>query len=407
MGKMKSLKPVMKQAQTYEELIPLVNLCKTGKLFEAQDWILAGKPINLPVPFKRKGWERSPLQVAMDCGFHSLVKVLLEGGAEIEEPNYLPLQHAVFKRRIDLADLLVKNGAEISSVDMETVFDSWNTDIVEYFIAHGADVETGHPLAHALCSGIRPALGLLKRYKDRYPSFQEQANIALRHHCLKGSVKWTALMLWAGADPYAKGPASPGEDPDPDEDNNALELAAFFGHSDIFKLKILRLDPKRPGADSLLRSACHAEEADILKILLEKGFDPKEREDIGSSLIEATLSGMSWDSDFDPFSYTKRQRKNLDKSHCREKIKMLHMLVRHGAKWEPEKSHGVDFARGCLLKMIPDYTMEFIWIMTGYKACSPKNIEELLRTPSIRSLISNHLPRIAEMMESLGKNESN
>jgi len=239
-------------------------------------------------------------------------------------------------------------------VDVGTVFENWSPEMVEYFIENGADLETGNPLAWALCAKIRPALGLLMRYKDRYPSFREQANIALRRHCWDGNLKWVSLILWAGADPYSKGPSSPGDEPDPEEDNSALELAAFWGHSDIFKLKGLRLNSRHPESGALLRSACHPEKADILRILLEKGFNPKEQEDRGSSLIEAILSGMSWDREFNPFSGYTRQRKNLDKCFCREKIKMLHMLVRHGARWEPKDRKAIDFARSCLLKMPPD-----------------------------------------------------
>lgn len=117
-------------------------------------------------------------------------------------------------------------------------------------------------------------------------------------------------------------------------------------------------------------------------------------------MIEAILSGMSWDYDFNPLSDYRRQRKNLDKYFCREKIKRLHMLVRHGGRWEPRDRRAIDFARNCLLKMTPDYTLEFIWIITGYNACSIESIEQLLRTPSIRSLVSNHLSRIGDMMGS-------
>ena len=53
-----------------------------------------------------------------------------------------------------------------------------------------------------------------------------------------------SLLLWAGADPLEKGPSEPYEDPDPEEDNTALELAALFGHYDIFKLERIHLDPK-------------------------------------------------------------------------------------------------------------------------------------------------------------------
>jgi len=38
----------MKHAETYEEISPLIDLCKEGKVFEVQAWIAAGKPLELP-----------------------------------------------------------------------------------------------------------------------------------------------------------------------------------------------------------------------------------------------------------------------------------------------------------------------------------------------------------------------
>jgi hypothetical protein len=52
------------------------------------------------------------------------------------------------------------------------------------------------------------------------------------------------------------------------------------------------------------------------------------------------------------------------------------------------------------MKMNPDYTVEFIWIMSKYKACARGQIEELIRTPSIRALVAGHLTRIAELLDS-------
>jgi hypothetical protein len=51
--------------------------------------------------------------------------------------------------------------------------------------------------------------------------------MALRHHCEEGNFKWVSLLLWAGADPSAKGPDSHDEDPDPEEDLRALDCAAL------------------------------------------------------------------------------------------------------------------------------------------------------------------------------------
>jgi hypothetical protein len=43
-----------------------------------------------------------------------------------------------------------------------------------------------------------------------------------------------------------------------------------------------------------LRNACYADNADVLKILLEKGFDPNDQENGGSTLINILLNNMTW-----------------------------------------------------------------------------------------------------------------
>jgi hypothetical protein len=303
---------------------------------------------------------------------------------------------------LDLIKLLVHHDVDIHSVAMILVFESWDPKIIEYFIEQGADVETGSPLATALCWKIRTALGVFKRHKHQYPSFQEQINIALRHHCKEGNLKWVSLMLWAGADPYAKGLDSPGEEPDPDEDISALEYAALRDHLDIFKLKQIQLDPKHPIANDLLQYACWSGKADILKLLIEKGFSPKDCSNSGTSLIQSCLGNMSWSVDF----FYRNKKRDLDSSRSREKIKMIHMLVKSGAKWMPEDRYAINDARRSLLKMTPDYTVEFIWILTKYNASTRKNLEQLVRTPTIRVLVSAHLPKINKMIASMRSDES-
>ncbi len=391
----------MNRAKTYDEIKPLIDMCKAGKVFEVQDWIAAGKPVNPPPP--EKGIRRKrPLEVAIDRGIHSLVQVLLEAGADIDDPGYNALEHALFERRLDLIKLLVNHGVDIHSVAMILVFESWDPKIIEYFIEQGADVETDGPLATALCWKIRTALGVFKRHKHQYPSFQEQINIALRHHCNEGNLKWVSLMLWAGADPYAKGLDSPGEEPDPDEDISALEYAALGGHLDIFKLKQIQLDPKHPIANDLLQYACWPGKADILKLLIEKGFSPKYCPNSGTSLIQSCLRNMSWSVDF----FYRNKKRDLDSTRSREKIKMIHMLVKSGGKWMPEERYSINDARRELLKMTPDYTLEFIWILTKYNASTRKNLEQLVRTPTIRALVAVHLPKIQKMIASMNPDKS-
>ena len=195
---MTTASPRILRVEEYHEIKPLIALCKAGKLFDVQGWIASGKPVNTPpIPSKgRRG--KSPLEVSIDTGFHSLVEVLLDGGAIIEPEGWdSPMNRALKARRFDIVKLLVAHGFDPRSVNMEQVFDSWDPEIMSYFIDAGADVESGNPFAYALCNRIRTALGVFKRYRERFPSLEEQANIALRHHCKEGNTKWISLMLWA------------------------------------------------------------------------------------------------------------------------------------------------------------------------------------------------------------------
>ena len=143
------------RAQTYDEIKPLIDLCRAGKLFEVQEWIAASKPVNVPSPTNRRHG-KPPLEIAIELGFHSLVKVLLAGGAAIETDGwYCPMDQALHMRRFDIVQLLVEYGFDPRSVEMETVFYTWDPEIMEYFIDRGAEVEEGNPLASALCSRIR------------------------------------------------------------------------------------------------------------------------------------------------------------------------------------------------------------------------------------------------------------
>jgi len=394
----------MTRAQTYEDLRPLVELCRAGKLYEAEKWLREGNPVNLPAEREKRVRRKSPLEVAIEHGFHSLVQLLLQNGAVKDEPTYGALSHALEKRRLDLIQLLVEYGADVRSVDMGSVFEAWDPEIMEYFIQQGADMETGKPMAHALMSRVRTALKVFKQYEERFPSFQEQADIALRHHCKEGNLKWVSLLLWAGANPYSRGPADCCEEQDPDEEDlNALEWAAMYEHFDVFRQKKIKLDPKNPALSKLMHCTCTGDGIDFLERLLKLGFPPNDQENGGSSHIQTLLVRLPfYIPDFCPESFSfERPKPNLDRSESRDRMKGIHLLARHGAKWVPRDRQEMNDARRSLLKMAPDYTAEFVWIMSGFQACSRGNLENLLRTSSIRAHVSKLRARINELIRTL------
>ena len=56
--------------------------------------------------------------------------------------------------------------------------------------------------------------------------------------------------------------------------------------------------------------------------------------------------------------------------------------------------------------MIPEYTVEFISLMVRFKAAKKQDIEELLRTPTIKSLVGKYRDRIDKHLEALAIHES-
>ena len=199
-----------------------------------------------------------------------------------------------------------------------------------------------------------------------------------------------------GGRPIFEGATEPDHRPYPEEDSSALELAAFRGYIDIFKLKQIRLDPTKPGAMDLVQSACYSDKADLLKNLLESGFTPKSMEDGGSSLIQILVSRLP--RSYRPL-YSTHPEVDIDDWDSREKIKMIHLLARYGGKWMPSDRREINEARRSLLKMKPDYTVEFLWIMSGYNASTREVIQELMRPKPIRTLVSRHETRVKELIE--------
>jgi hypothetical protein len=390
-------KTAIKRASDYEAIKPLNELCKAGKLFEVQTWIAAGKPVNPPAPTVKGRRCKAPLEIAIEHGFHSLIDVLLRAGA-IQEPDghNSPMNRALQMRRMDIVTLLVEHGFDPRTVDMRQVFESWDPNMMEYFIERGADVENRNSFAYAFCRRIRTSLRVFKKYRDLFPSIKEQANTALRYHCKEGNLKWVSLMLWAGADPYAPGP----EDEDKDRASDycglsAIALAALHRHYDIFGIKQLRLNPKHPGVKSTIYFLADDEGFPILKRLLEAGMDPNDEESGRCSAIGSLLNSMDW-----TFAVSQWERpldgEKIDTAKARQCMKAIHLLFRYGAKWNADEKDHINSARRALLKLKPDYAVEFVWLLSKYRACSRESAETLISTPSMKRHVSAHSERIRD-----------
>jgi len=400
---------ISKQASTHEEIKPLIDLCRAGRLFEVQAWIKSGNAVDPPRHIKGNR-KKSPLEYAIDSGFHSLVQVLLDGGADVNgNGSFCPMRLALERRRFDIVKLLVGAGFDPKSVDMLEVFSSWDTEIMEYFIDLDGDVETDHPLVHALCNRVRTALRIVKKYGDKFPCFQEQVDMALRYHCKEGNMKWVSLMLWAGADPLSKGETDPYAMVDVDDEEgglSALGYAALYDHFDVFKLKQIKLCLEHPAMHQLLGYCNNRPEGvELFERLLKLGVQPNDQENGGCSIVQHLVSRLEWGARHRIHSWDREPDEDgIDSEGTREYMNMIHMLAMYGARWIPD-SYEMKSARRSLLKMVPDYTVEFIWILARFEACDRKTAEVLLRTPTIKRHTKRYRTRLDEILNEWPKVE--
>ncbi len=261
-GRSQSHRPL---AGSTEDLRALHQLCREGRLFDVERWIAEGKPLQLAPEAVRKGTRpKTALQIALESGQHSLAFLLLKTGYRLELERYAPLDVALQARRWDLFDLLLEWGADLKSVDVYTVLNTYNVELYERFRAAGYDLTDRHEMASILghSTSNRPLLGFVKRHRSEDSKIQQELNIALGYHVRKGNERGINLCLWAGADPHAPAPNPElgiAEDSDPEDGEerfigwSAIEEAALAGH--LIILKRLGPDPARDDFDSLYRFA--------------------------------------------------------------------------------------------------------------------------------------------------------
>ena len=356
----------------------LLGLCRAGRLYEIEQWIDTGRSLRTPGNLKK-----SPLDVAVEQGFHSLVELLARSECEASIKNHA-LGLAVAKKRLDLIQVLISLGADIKAVSLADVLLTWDPAVIRFFLDSGADVITGAPFAVAFAERIRTALRPFVEYKRAHPELvdqlQRQADRALRYFAREGDLKWVSLMLWAGANPYTPGPSVfDDHEDDPDFHTTALREACYKGNLEVLK----KLKPERQPDElgELLSCALFSKGDDLLGYLLQLGAKPNNKSNGGS----AALDSCFWHLGFEGSNFFDRHAQIL-KYQAHRTLETLRGLVAHGGCWRPDDKYQMNSVRKSLYRCEP--SVEVGKILARQQGASQETLEELLAAPRMRQHLS-------------------
>lgn len=372
-----------------EEGKELARLCRTGRLYDIEKWIAAGKSVDIPVDR-----HKTLLRIAVETGFHSLIELIAKHETNQDTKNSA-LWDAISLKRLDIAEVLLENGAQVTGVPFSEVLLSWDPKIMRFFLERGADPIKDRPFAVAFGAKIRTAIRAFLDCKRMHPAhaeaLQEQANIALRHFCSKGDMKWICLMLWLKADPRSRGPSLEKDYTfDPECYTSGLEQAAYAGNVEV--LKKLKPEAGRDNLEALLYSASVSGSKNAIRYLLEIGAKPNDRPNGGSSAVETCLWRLSWGR-FSGYGV----KKLASRYDCSDALECIAELLAHGAVWNPVEPSHINSLRRTLCECEPAVTVALLQLFRKYNACPAERVHKLLGTPRIREHLSPEGGNIARL----------
>lgn len=336
-----------------EDLQQLFGIIRSGRLFALQKWLADSKRLRDP---NNNDYRTDVLRVALETGFHSVVEVLLNAGgwsdSELTEGAELALEY----RRRDLADLFLSRGAKLDQIRFDTICKTMDLALMEQFLRAGGDPSHDNGFAYALSHiKARPLLRFYRSFRGEFPALDDQAALALDRAVQANEVRWTALLAWAGADPFRPVPYNDSDSfpVDPEDSTNAAMHAIYQKNAEI--LKVLHLKPSPTQAIELLTSAAYNSNVEVFKAFLGvlKAEQLNDSPRGSCSALEQLVRRCAYRSMWSPVRGDEGDAENL---------KCVEMLLDAGAKWNPEPKE-LKYSRRSILEHNSRYVVQLLRLL--------------------------------------------
>ena len=372
-----------------EEAEQLLRLCREGRLFELQAWAAAGKSLSVPTHYRQ-----TPMRVALNTGFHSLIEFLLRHEEDQSEKDDV-LRQACWSGQHSVMQLALNHGASICGVSFQSVIETWDRGVAQLFLDHGADPVTNAPFARAFKARVKAALGIFLDCKRARPylanALQLQADMALRQACQDEDLKWVSLLMWLGANPRAKGLATDDLDSndaleDPEYQQSALQIACRSKEPKI--LKRLKPDPATDDLRELMAAAASLiTTPETVAYLVSLGADVNDKADSGSTVLDTCLRYFGWKETIWEPSYLTSRHSTVPASRLGKSLDALRLLLERGAKWTPDDRAVAD-TRRALYRVDGEGILAVAELLRTHQACDEKILRDLVRTEKMRSILA-------------------
>ncbi len=363
----------------------LLRLCREGRLFELQAWVASGKRLTVPAHYRR-----TPIRVAIDTGFHSLIEFLLQ-----HEPNQAvkdqTLIEACWANQRSALRLALDYGANVRAISFTQVLETWDREVIQLFLERGADAVTDFPFARAFKGRVKSALGAFLDCKRARPeladALQQQADVGLRQACQDDDLKWVSLLMWLGDNPRTKGLTledieNPSGTDEPCYQESALQIACRSRNPEI--LKRLKPDPAIDDVQELMAAAASfVTTPETVSYLVKLGADVNDKAGGGSSALSKCLQYFGWADSIwlhgAPVITASRLGKSLD---------ALQSLLKAGARWLPENGD-IARVRRTFYRIDAQLTCQVVDLLRLHRACDEEVLREFLRTPKMQAMLAS------------------
>ena len=348
----------------------LKTFCKFGRLFEAQRLLDEKGTARL-----RKTRKWTPLFVAVDKGFHSLVEVLLRyDHAQWDlEKGYAA---ALRRSRGDLAGMILRSPWWTAAIDPVDALATGDAELVCSLIASGVDITKAPLVTLAALRNPSGTVACLRAARISVDSVEVQLRSALITHAMRGYVGAVVQLLRLGIDPHVPGIWFEERSPS-GEMMSAVNAAIFSDKPGL--LAMMKPSPDRDDPEEMIGSVSCTGDHRMLTVLLDAGFELNCQANGGSPALHEVLRMggrygiVAGCQKWDPHSWAGY-------------INDIKWLIERGARWAGRDRGEYRHVRDALATMGANGIGEVMELLLKVGAISQSDVKELLRTPRMQSI---------------------